>query len=990
MLNAVSGDYLNNARVAVVGTDRLAFTDESGRYELEVGERREITVRVSYTGFESQEFTVVVQPGQVARRDVSLTSTTRHRGGSQTVQLEKYTVAATREMDAESLAINEQRYAPNIRQVMSADAFGDISEGNLGEFMKRMPGVNIANEAAGDALQLSVRGFDPEFTPISLDGSSLPGAGASAGAMSRAITMQQVSTNNLSRIEVSKSPVPSLSADFLGGAINLISKSAFERSKPQLTLGSLLQWSQFRHAGFSLGKSPAFFGREARRVRPGYEFSYVRPVTKDFGFTLGSTLSDQFGSLYGPLMTYEYNPANGGSETAPYVRQFRTTDDPRETRRQTFSGGLDWRPWEPLTLSATYSHASNDQKTYDNRLAVNVGTLPTAYSPAFTQGRAGAGTLTHQQIYVDVYGDTDHFKLAGKFRRGPWQIDAQGAYAISNNTYADMDKGAMRSAGTAIASPTVRLEGFSAMPYAPRVVEVRNTAGALLDWTRLATYRITNVTAAPRQTRDEIFSANLNGRRELNLGRWPAAVQAGGAARERTLGRRGYTPTWTFVGADRVANTADDTAGPFADKVYTRINQGSGVPSEIEFPDLWALRELFRQHPEQFVLVEPTAFISQVTNSEWIRERITAAYVQGEVRLPGNRLRLLGGVRFERTANSGRGRLLDRQAHLQRDAAGNLLRTATGATIPITTNTLEVARLQYQERGAAARHTYEGYYPSLNGTFQISDGWQLRFSYARTLGRPNFNNVVPNVDVQENTATAAEDDGTIVMRNPKLRPWTADNYEASLEYYFTSSGILSVSYFYKDIAGAFLARTARADAALLAEYGLDADYLGWNVTTSVNLGEAMSLSGTEFNFQQALTFLPAWARGLSVYANATLLRKDGPDATFTSLYRRTANWGLRYSRGRVGAGLNWNHLGDRSLAFTGPPNGVRYTKPSTTLDVNAEFRVTPQVSVFFNARNVTNALYRREVFNALTPAYARPYQDIENGSKMSAGVRARF
>lgn len=987
--NGVSGDYLNNARVEAVGTGRTVFTDESGYFQFAEADRREVTLRVSYTGMEPQEFVVRVEPGQPVRRDVSLTSGARYGTEGKTVRLEEYTVAARREMDAESLAINEQRYAANIRQVMAADAFGDISEGNLGEFVKRMPGVNIANEAAGDAFQISVRGFDPEFTPINLDGTSLPGAGASAGSMSRAVTMQQISTTNISRIEVTKSPVPSMSADFLGGSINLISKSAFERSKPQLTFGTMLQWSQFEHSSFSLGKSPAFFGREARRVRPGYEFSYVNPVTKDFGFTLGSTLSDQFGSLYGPLMAYEYTPANGGSQTAPYVRQFRTTDDPRETRRQTFSGGVDWRPWESLTLSASYSYASNDQKTYNNRLAVNVGTNPVAYSPDFTQGRAGGGALTHQQIYVDVYGDTDHFKLSGKFRRGPWQIDLLGAYAISNNTYADTEKGSLRSAGTAIVAPTVRFEGFSAMPYAPRVVEVRNPAGALVDWTKLASYRITNVTAAPRSGRDEILSANFNARRELTLGRLPAAVQVGGSARERTLDRRGYTPTWTFVGADRVANTADDAAGPFADKVYTRIDQGSGVPPEIEFPDLWALNELFRQRPEYFVLVEPTAFISRVTNSERIRERITAAYVQGEIRLWENRLRLLGGVRFEHTDNSGRGRLLDRQAHFQRDAAGNLVRNAAGAPVAITTNALEVARLQYKERGAVAGNSYDDYYPSVNGTFNVSSALQFRLSYARTLGRPNFNNVVPNVDVQENTATAAEDDGTIVMRNPKLRPWTADNYEVSLEYYFTSSGVISLSHYYKDIAGAFLARSSRADAALLAEFGLEPEYLGWNVNSTVNLGEAMSLSGTELNYQQALTFLPSWARGFSIFANGTLLRKDGPDATFTSLYRRTANWGGRYSRARFSAGMNWNNLSSRSLPF-GPPNGVRHTKPSTTLDLNAEFRITPQVSVYYNARNITNAKYRREVFNSLTPAYARPYQDIENGSKMSVGVRARF
>jgi hypothetical protein len=300
----------------------------------------------------------------------------------------------------------------------------------------------------------------------------------------------------------------------------------------------------------------------------------------------------------------------------------------------------------------------------------------------------------------------------------------------------DTDNGAFRSVGTTIITPTVKFEGISGQPYFPRVVEVRNAAGAVVDWTKVSSYRILNVTSAPRDARDDISSGNLNLRREFTLGRLPGAIQLGGAVRERVVDRHGYTPTWNFVGADGSANTADDAAAPFTDRVYTHVNQGGGVPSDIEFPDPFALYSLYRQHPEYFVLVEPTAFISQVTNSERIKERITAAYIQGELKLFQNRLSLVGGVRFERTANSGVGRLLDRQAHLQRDAAGNLLRTATGATIPITSNALEVAKLQYKERGASAAHSYGGFYPSANATLNVTSNLLLRPAMRKPSGDP--------------------------------------------------------------------------------------------------------------------------------------------------------------------------------------------------------------------------------------------------------------
>jgi outer membrane receptor protein involved in Fe transport len=83
---------------------------------------------------------------------------------------------------------------------------------------------------------------------------------------------------------------------------------------------------------------------------------------------------------------------------------------------------------------------------------------------------------------------------------------------------------------------------------------------------------------------------------------------------------------------------------------------------------------------------------------------------------------------------------------------------------------------------------YDGSYPSIHVTYQMLENLQLRAAYAQTYGRPDFASIVPNTSVEETDLTGGLPDptqipGRITTRNTGLRPWTADNYDLSLEYY---------------------------------------------------------------------------------------------------------------------------------------------------------------------------------------------------------------
>ena len=191
-------------------------------------------------------------------------------------------------------------------------------------------------------------------------------------------------------------------------------------------------------------------------------------------------------------------------------------------------------------------------------------------------------------------------------------------------------------------------------------------------------------------------------------------------------------------------------------------------------------------------------------------------------------------MRFEHTRDEGEGVLNDLRATFQQDSRGNLLRTAGGAPIPKPGSAVELARLQYTDRGARADRSYGDPYPSLNATFNVRDDLILRGGWARTLGRPNFGQIIPGTTVTSPAAAVR----TISVNNTALRPWTADNFDLSVEWYPGRTGLVSLGLFRKDIADFFGQVRLPATPEILANHGLDETYLDYEVISQTNVGRA--------------------------------------------------------------------------------------------------------------------------------------------------------
>ncbi|PTX92725.1 TonB-dependent receptor [Opitutus sp. ER46] len=996
VLDAATNRYLNNARVTVSGTNVSAFTNEYGEYRIHNLPPGEVSLDVFYSGLPPQNVKVQVPAGQVITQDVSL-----GRAADQPIVLEAMTVKSGRETNLAAIAVNEQRFAPNIKTVIESDAFGDVAEGNVGEFLKFLPGVTV-DYVAADVRTVSVRGFGAQFSSVYVDGFRM--ASAASGSAIRAFEFEQVSINNAARIEVAKVPTPAMPADALGGSVNMISKNAFEREGAQFNYRAYVNFNSEDPKPFD--KSPGPSKKPTYKVLPGADFDLTLPLSKNVGLVVTGLTSNQFNEQHRsqPQWNYAqgggtYTPTGGGAVTLPtatatnpYLQQYQMQDGPKNSFRDSFSAKVDWRISPESTFWAGYqfnwyhSFFGNRNLTWEagtNGAPTTAAGTPLAWGPGFTESASGRGSVRHGTSFRDKYGQANALLAKYRYNGRTWEFDAGAGYSTSKSWYRDTGDDHFSEVRTT-------LQGVSRVLFSdyredrPNTIRAVTAAGADIDPYNLANYRLNTVRSNPLDARDEFTNAHANVARELNFLPFTAKLRGGIDVRRQDRDIQRYDTTWNFVGPDGVANSADDNAATFLDESYGPYS-GWGFDN-VQWPSPHALYDAFKNTSAWFVQTADQARNAErfrIQNSQRLRETISAAYLQAEAKLLNNRLTLVGGVRFEKTEDRGNGPLT-----------------------PTPGLTLADVRANWRERGLHVDESYDGYYPSLHATYEITPDLLVRAAYAATLGRPDFGNILPLVranltSTQANDGVGDLDPGLIRYNNTELKPYEADNYDVSLEYYFRNGGLASVGLFRKDIDGFFETRQRAATLADFTALGLDPSLMepgvNYVVASTFNSASMARITGVELNFRLPLTFIPRFGEYLTFFANATKLDLDGSaQADFRGFIEESANAGITYSRNPLTLRINANFRGRQINSPQG--GGVygtgagfnEYYAARVNFDVNVEYRLSRKLALFGNVRNIFNEPQDLERYNSVSPGYARLYRREKFGAQITLGVKGTF
>lgn len=1007
--NETIGRYLPHARVSVKGTAIVVFTDEFGEYRLTQVPAGPVVLEVFYTGLDLQEIRLQTAPGQTVVQDVDMTNVSRYGQNTDAVKLDAFIVSTSKDVEGEALAVNEQRFAPNIKNVVSTDTFGDIQEGNVGEFMKFLPGVTV-NYNGAEAQSISVRGFSPNQTAITVDGAQTANANYLGSA--RDPYLSQTSINNISRVELSKVPTPSSPADSLGGSINMVSKSAFERSRAELRYRFFLSGNSLR---LRL-KDPYPTDENTYKILPNFDFDYTLPMGKNFGIVVTGMASNFFNEnrTYRAMQAIA-GAGTGASVSNPFLTTVAIIDAPRYTWRKALGLNADWRVTPNSVLSVGFdisdfrtqavdvSRTSTTGANGTPTIAVANGGVPLTFGPDFTIGATGRGSVTLSSSSTRRYENTAAGRVRYRFDNGDWRITANVNRSTSSAKFRGSSDATGFSSLAATLDQPVRVSLTNVTPLgdgdATTVVRTFLNDGREVDFNNIANYRVTSATIAVRDITDDMGSAEASVRRRLSFLPFPAALQIGGL--QRVQKRDTLIPLRTFTYNGEAGNLL---ASPYQHRVYVNQDSGYGVHN-VSYIDVGKASRAFEANPALFSQTPPQVVaeaVSRITGSEYMRETVSAYYAQAETQLFSNRLKLLTGVRYEKTKGEGQGPVFDPSAVFVRSANGTFARNAQGAQIRKpeagAAGSIEEVRLTRQERGHRARGTYDGYYPGLHITYEITDQFLVRAAYARTYGRPNFNEIIPNVVISENDLDEGDLSapgvipGTLTVRNSNLRPWTADNYDLSVEYYSTHGGTFTAGVFQKDIQDFFANVVKTSTAADIEQFGLDPRYVGFRLSTKVNAGDAR-VSGAEFNIRQSLAPLSSWVRHFSGFANATKLRLEGDrQADFRQFIPESASWGVTFHRDRLTLMAKWNWRGiQKNTAFPNlGPDAWTYTGGRTHLDLNLDYQFARRMSFFVNARNVFNAPNVVLRYGSETPEHAKVFASGQYGAQLGAGIKGSF
>ncbi len=1042
VLNTRNGEFLEKARLTIEGTPLETFTDSSGQYRFSGVPAGAVKVRVFFTGLDVQTESVAVAAGATVQRDFNLaamqkTSVTDKDTG--VVKLSEFTVGASKEMDGAAIAINEQRFASNMMNVVSADEFGHVAEGNVGEFLKFIPGISM-DYGGGDARTISLGGAPSNNVPVTIGGFSLSSA-ASSGT-SRTVELEQVSINNIARIEVYHSPTPESPGSALAGGVNMVPRGAFERSKP------VLNWStywMFRDAEKSLKKTPGPTRDETYKIHPGFDFSWVVPVNKRFGFTLSGghssqyTMQDYFANTWRGAGQATSAPAANGTPGAlpdttpdkPYLTNYTVRDGTKLTTRDSLGATMDFRLTRNDMVSFSFQYAYFDAEFNNRTLNFAISrVLPGHFDTRTTNGDVGQGTISVNSGARQKAGTTYMPTLIWRHNGPIWKADVGGSFSHSSNHYRDIDKGYFQAANTQRTNVTVT---FSEITYLRpgKITVTDGTTRAPVDPYSLSSYALNSASSDMLESSDVQRGVRGNLGRDFRIRHTPVAVKVGAEVRQSIRDIRGTSDPYTFVGKDKIRTTtpsaagSDDGAAIVLDEIFSQRFAPWGFP-QVQYPSNYDYWELYNAHPDYFTRDPNTEYRNAVTRSKHAVEVISAAYLRSDVAFFGGRLKLVGGVRAEQTNVTAEGFLSDPTGNYRRDANGdviplrdangNIVFTGTGVnrvpspsliqptTIPnpaggaALSNALAISQLTYRDRGQHTQKEYLRYFPSLNASFNVLENLIARGSFYQSVGRPDFGQYAGGLTLPDTELPANPNSNRIAVNNAGIKAWSANTTKLRFEYYFGRVGQLSIGAYRRDFRNLFGSVVFQATPEFLALYGLDEETYGpYYASTNFNVPGLVRMEGTEFDYKQALTFLPPWARGVQVFANMSAQRAVGDaTASFSNYQPRTYNWGVSLSRPKFNVRMNWNYRGRRRGTYiAASPRSIEagtYTWQSKRLyiDLSGEYNLTKRLGVFASMRNLNDATEDTERRGPNTPEHAQLNSREDFGSLWTIGIKGTF
>lgn len=825
-------------------------------------------------------------------------------------------------------ARDRKRNAEQVIDSITAQDIGALPDRSVSEALQRVPGVTLqrTNENR-DPARLSAEGGGVFIRGLSFVRSELNGRDVFSANNGRGLSFEDVSSDLLAGVDVYKNPSAELVEGGIGGIINLRTRKPFDATGYVFAFSGDSNYADLREKAFQSGNVLASGRWKTGLGEVGLLLSYS---IGNIGNRTDSITTGRYNQQ--TLAAGQGGAAAGTTVYVPAGMGFRRID--WQQRRTAFDGSFQWKPSDTLLITAEaliakatpkdIEYAFGDYNAPDVNAGSNVGF---EYGD---QDELESGTISDRQLNFNTRAGRQEKKTQDYSVNLRWTPDDHWAVGADLQYVKSTAKVYSMTAFTQVGVPATIDFDFSSDD--PSMVVTPTAAGATLTNKSLYWW------AAAMDHIEDNEADEWAGRADVEYTFTDSAFlrsfRFGGRHTDRGAITRQTGYNWSLLSAQYWGGgtpvTLDQTG-------YAGGPQNPELPNQTAFIDF---ANFFRNkvpspsagggfwYPNADLVTRTTAYaysyLRSTQSAGWGWTPLSDDYGnaapgadnvsaginnQTEKTWAGYALLRFGmddgflgrfdgniGARVIKTETNATGSAVRVAAPTGTPDACVVGATITSGTRAGTVTTAADCTLYGQAfafaggtigAGTSANNDYVDVLPSLNLRFFLQDNLQLRFAAAKAIVRPTFAQLNPFVSLgyafdNQGIATGVGVNGratgfTGSAGNPFLEPTRANQFDASVEYYFGQANSITLAGFYKRISNYIFAGVAER------QFTANGQTLTFDVTQQTN-GSRGEIKGAEFAYTQFFDMLPGALSGLGFTGNFTYVDSSGGKNTAVNVF----------------------------------------------------------------------------------------------------------
>ncbi|TQV89675.1 TonB-dependent receptor [Aliikangiella coralliicola] len=794
----------------------------------------------------------------------STDSSSQNENATETEQpIEEHKMVITGYRGSLIRSLDEKRYADTVSEQLSSDDLGSLPDVSIADALTRLPGIS-AVRTGGQAAEINIRGLSGGFILATLNGREQVSTGGT-----RSVEFDQYPSELIASGAVYKSQKASLIEGGVAGTVELRTASPLQ-NKEQHTFS-------FNARGMYNDRAEEIYDAEESGSR--LSFSYQGKFADDtVGLSLGFARLDQ-PSVATQFIGLHYNDQKDvdGDQDFEFISEgFEMQHKGGTEIRDGYVAAVEWTPSNTFSLTADAFLSKFDSEQFARGLRVKFGG-PTAhfYNPNIFQNNVvGATVVRTGQSYtrVEIANDDDSEvdEIANYGVNANWQLtdnfslSADLSYSGAESDFQNRLLWSLVAEDATIANPV--FDTGVAINYQLNDLNLPD-ASFNQNFADINRVMVSKYGTYPFEYKDNLKAFKLDGVYDLQQSDWFSSFEMGVRFSERNYDKERslfeYGSDGSFLSSEPPFRLNSSLATPVSfsgdfasfpsylavdiDAVLAAwLPAGTGQPVQT-----WGVNALGE-------LDNHSAW--SVLQSGEVTEKVSSAYFQANIDAMLGEMPVTGNIGL-------------RVVHT--DQSASTLQNVEGDPLQGAQNIVDEAGIVNDQYAPGTDGvTYTDYLPQINLNFKLTEDTQLRFAAARVMSRAPIQRLVSeisgqvNLDTQEFNATS--------VNSPQLKPFMADQYDLSYEYYFSETdGALIAAIFYKDIKSFIDQFTVENFDFSTTNIAVPETYLNpvsleefevrnGSYTTAVNNTGGGYIQGFELAYTQVFSMLPEPWSGLGV------------------------------------------------------------------------------------------------------------------------------